>query len=238
MIFDIGYVKAVTKRILTLILSLIGIYLAFKMAVFYMPFLIAFIISTMVEPIIKKLAKNTNFTRKTCAIIVLVLVFAIIVGLLTWGIWILIDEGANVLKMLNEYISKIYEFVLNIIDKFKFEEIKVSDEVTNIIKSSTSNFLNTVSEFISNILNSIITGASSITKIGIYTVITIIATYFISADRIYILDQIEHHVPRDWVKKMTKNINKIIKLLGGYLKAQVILVLINFILVLIRTIRI
>lgn len=73
---------------------------------------------------------------------------------------------------------------------------------------------------------------------GIYTVVTILATYFICADRIYILDQIEHHFPKEWVKKLSKNIRKISKLLGGYLKAQVILILINFVLVLIRTISI
>lgn len=72
--------------------------------------------------------------------------------------------------------------------------------------------------------------------LGIYTVITILATYFICADRMYILDQLEHHFPKEWVKKISKNIKKITVLLGGYLKAEVILIVINFVLVLIRTI--
>ena len=74
---------------------------------------------------------------------------------------------------------------------------------------------------------------TSVATIGIYTVITILATYFICADRIYILDQIEHHLPKEWVKRLSQNIRKISKLLGGYLKAQFILIGINFILVLI-----
>lgn len=78
------------------------------MAVFYMPFLIAFIIALIVEPIIRRVSKGTKLQRKTSAVIVLIAVFAIIVGLLIWGITALIDEGANLLKMLNEYVSTGY----------------------------------------------------------------------------------------------------------------------------------
>lgn len=82
------------------------------MAVFYMPFLIAFIIALMVEPIIKRFSKKTNIARKPSAIIILVIVFAIIVGILAWGIAVLIDEGANLLKMLNDYVSTGYRLYL------------------------------------------------------------------------------------------------------------------------------
>lgn len=76
------------------------------MAVFYMPFLIAFIIALIVEPIIKWFSRKTKIQRKPSAIIVLFLVFAIIVGFLAWGITALIDEGANLLKLLNTSVRK------------------------------------------------------------------------------------------------------------------------------------
>ena len=125
-------------------------------------------------------------------------------------------------------------YIMNLIDNLKFKEFQISDEIKDILKNSMTSFLDQASIWITNFLTSFISKISSIATVGIYTVITIIATYFICADRIYILDQIEHHFPKDWVKKMSKNIRKITQLLGGYLKAQVILILINFILVLIR----
>lgn len=125
---------------------------------------------------------------------------------------------------------------MNIVDNIKFDDLKISEEVINMIKDSAANFLSKVSVWVSNFLTSLLSAVSSIATVGIYTVVTILATYFICADRIYILDQIEHHFPKEWVKKLTKNINKIIKLLGGYLKAEVILIVINFVLVLIRII--
>jgi len=121
-------------------------------------------------------------------------------------------------------------------DNIKFDDLKISPEVINMLKNSATNFLEKASTWGINFLTSILSALSSIPTIGIYMGVTIIATYFICADRIYILDQIEHHFPKEWVKKLTKNINKITKLLGGYLKAQAILIVINFILVLIRII--
>lgn len=124
--------------------------------------------------------------------------------------------------------------VQDFIDKINFDDFKVSGEVVNIIKSSSAKFLEQASNWVSNFLTSMLSAISSIGAVGIYTVVTILATYFICADRIYILDQLEHHFPKDWVKKFSKNIRKITKLLGGFLKAQVILIAINFVLVLIR----
>ena len=235
MVVDVGYWKKVIKRILTLAATIVAIYFAFKMAVFYMPFLIAFIISLLVEPIIRKLHNKTNLTRKTSAIIVLIVVFIIIVGLLIWGIASLIEEGSNLLSSLNVYIDEGYKMISAYIDRLNFDELKISDESQTILKNSASNLLSNVSKWISGFLTSVISWVSSLGNVGIYTIITILATYFICADRMYILDQIEHHFPRDWVKKFSKNINKIVMLLGGYLKAEATLVGINFVLVLIRT---
>ena len=190
MVVDVGYLKKVTKRLLTLIITIIGIYFAFKMAVFYMPFLIAFIISVIVEPIITKVHKKTNFTRKASAIIVLIVVFIMIIGLLIWGIAILLDEGSSLLSSLNYYIDEGYNYITDYIDKLNFDEIKMSGEVEQIFKNSTSNLLETISKWITEFLTVLISKISSIGTVGVYAVVTILATYFICADRLYILDQI------------------------------------------------
>ena len=42
------------------------------------------------------------------------------------------------------------------------------------------------------------------------------------------IDQLEHHFPEIWIKKLTKHLREIIKSLGDYLKAEAILVIISF----------
>ena len=48
------------------------------------------------------------------------------------------------------------------------------------------------------------------------------------ADKLYILDQIEYHMPKQWVTKVGTHAREIINTLGGYLKAQATLILIAF----------
>ena len=59
--------------------------------------------------------------------------------------------------------------------------------------------------------------------------ITILALYFICVDKIYILDQIEYHLPKTWVKRLNNHLKDLIQTLGGYLKAQVTLILVSFV---------
>ena len=101
MVIDMGYWTKVLKRLFLVFITIIFVYLSFKLAMFYMPFLIAFIISLIIEPIIRLLAKKTNINRKFSAIIVLVLVFAVIIGLLVTGITTIISESSNLLQGLN-----------------------------------------------------------------------------------------------------------------------------------------
>lgn len=106
MVVDMGYWTKVLKRLFLLAISLIGIYLSFKLAIFYMPFLIAFVISLIVEPMIKFVAKKTKLNRKTCAIIVLSAVSAIIISALAVGIISIISESSNLLQGLNRIHRK------------------------------------------------------------------------------------------------------------------------------------
>ena len=87
--------------------------------------------------------------------------------------------------------------------------------------------------FLQNALIKIIGEIRNLPKMLICTGITIIATYFIATDRMYILDQLEHHLPRVWVNKFGNKMRAVISSLGNYLKAQSILILISFIIVLI-----
>lgn len=233
MVIDMNYWTKVLKRLLLLFLLIVGMYFTFKLAVFYIPFLIAFIISLLVEPMIKFVAKHSKMTRKTSAIIVLVIVSIFIIGLLTWGIMSIISESSNLLRSLNGYIEKLYMKFQEVIDGMDFSKIKLPQEFANILNSSSQDFLTTVSNWIRDTLNSLLQTITSLPEVFIYIGITLVATYFICTDKLYILDQIEHHLPRTWVKRLMMHLREMISSLGCYLKAEAILVFISFIITLI-----
>lgn len=229
MIFDEVHWTRVLKRITYLVLSFLGIYLFLKLAIFYIPFFIAFVISLIIEPAIKFLMNKTNLTRRISSIIIFGIVFGIIVGLLVWGMITLITEANELLQTLNYYFDTAYKQIQNIISNFKLDSIKIPDEIMMIVQDSTSDILNYLANWVKNFLTNIINIVTSIPTIAIYFVITILALYFICIDKIYMLDQIEHHIPKKWSKKILIHIREISSSLGAYLKAQVILILISFV---------
>lgn len=98
-----------------------------------------------------------------------------------------------------------------------------------LISNSTNEIIQTASNMIKNILTKVLNTLTSLPKIGLNIAITILALYFMCTDKIYMLDQLEHHLPERWVKKLNKHVKTLAKSLGCYLKAQLILILISFI---------
>ena len=198
-----------------------------------MPFLVAFIISLIIEPAIKWIMKKTHLTRRTSSIIIFVIVLGIILGSLVWILITLFSESSSLLQGLNDYFDKAYIQFQFFMESFNFDKIHLSDEVLNVIQSSTGDLLQTASNWLRNSLTGLIELVTSLPSIAICIGITIVALYFICVDKIYILDQIEHHLPKIWVRKIGKHLKDLIQTLGGYLKAEATLILVSFIISLI-----
>lgn len=228
MVVDMSYWSKVFKRLLVLILTIIGLFLTFKLAVFYMPFLVAFIISLLIEPLIRFVNKKTSLTRKTSAVLVLVAVAGILIGLLALGISTIISESTNLLQGLNTYIESAYSTVQNIISNIDFDKLKIPEEVTKVIQNSLWDLIGTVSTWVKEFLTSLMGFLTRIPTIAIYIGICFVAIYFICTDRLYIIDQMEHHLPKEWTKRLGRHMRDIITSLGHYLKAEATLIVISF----------
>ena len=233
MIIDMPYWTRVLKNILYVVLLLLGLYVALKLSIFYMPFLIAFIISLIIEPAIKFIMKKTKLTRRTSSIIIFIIVSIVLIGSLAWIIITLFSESSSLLQGLNDYFDKIYIQFQNFISSMNFDKINLSDEVLTVIQNSTGDVLEAVSNWVRNLLTGLIDIVTSLPSMAICIGITVVALYFICVDKIYIIDQIEHHVPKVWVKKIGSHMRDLIKTLGGYLKAEASLVLVSFVISLI-----
>lgn len=233
MIIDMNYWTKVLKRIVIFAITLIGIYLSFKLAIFYMPFLIAFLISLLLEPAIRFLMKKLKFTRKASSIIVMIVVIGAILGLLAWLISTIITEGSSLLENLSTYVSNTSYTVQRLINHDSLKKMNIPDNLTSAIEGSFNELIKTATDWITSFIKEILEFFTSIPTIGICLAVTFLSLYFICTDKIYIIDQIEHHLPEAWVKKLYKHLRKIIKALGSYLKAEAVLVLVSFVISLI-----
>ena len=224
--------KTILKKVALLIVISIVFLLLVKLCMFYIPFLIAYIISLLVEPMIKFIYKKTDFSRKTSSIIVLATVFIVLIGFVSWGIISLVSESTHLLGALNTYLEKMVEGINFLIEKIDMDRLALPNEIKQLVQSTSSDILNKSIDFLKNILNGFLEHLKSVPTFFLYTVITILATYFITSDKIYMLDRLEHHVPKKILGKITTKAEKIIKSLGGYLKAEITMIGISFLIVL------
>lgn len=223
---------SIFKKILIGVFLIIIFFICLKLTFFYVPFLIAYIISVIIDPIIKFINRRTSLSRKTSSIIVLVTLFLIIFAISTFGIIKLVGETTNLLSGLNNYLEIAVNFISEKTSSINLEKINLSEEVISIFKNSANDFLNTLAEQIKNLLSKILNYITSIPNMFINIIITILATYFISSDKFYILDRMEHHLSKKMVGKIVTHAKSIISSLGGYIKAEITLSFITFIIVL------
>ena len=229
MVVDLNYWTKVLRKLVLTAVTVFLVYLGFRFALFYMPFLIAFIISLLLEPLIRLLIKKFKLKRKQSSIIVIVVIMGIIIGALVWITSSLISEGSNLLSNLNNYVELATNQIQNIISSINIEKFNIPDSVISAIQNSSTEMLNTIVDWLQNFLKAGLNFITSIPTIGVYFVITFLSLYFICTDKVYMIDQVEHHLPETWVKKIYKHIKELVKVLGGYLKAEAILILISFV---------
>lgn len=220
MVVDMNYWSKVARKLFILILTIIGLYLGFKLAIFYIPFLIAFVFSMLIEPCIRFLMKKFKIKRRTSAILVFTVVIAIISSLIAWGIVTLIQEASNMLNGLNGYFEKAHLLIQNITSYFETGKIQISDEVKKIIQNSSNEFLAELSIWIKNALTKFLNAITSLPTIGFYIIICVLSLYFICTDKIYMIDQLEHHLPETWVKRLVKHIKELAKALRMLFKSR------------------
>ena len=214
MIINLNYYSKIIKNIIVFAITILLVFLSLRLATFYVPFLIAFVIASIIEPAIKKVMKWTKFTRKTSSIVVLVITFGIIIGLIIWGVTVLVSEASNLLSSLNYYINKTSAMFTSFTKSIELERIQIFSTFKDLLQNSSGDIIQNISSILRNVLNGLLNVITSIPTIAIYTGITFIAIYFIVTDRVYILDQLEYHFPKRWVKKFTSHLREITTILG------------------------
>ena len=219
------------KNLIEIILIIVILFASIKLACFYMPFLVAYIISCILDPIIKVINKRFKMTRKTITIIVLILILMTIFALFIWGMINLFAEANNLLNGLNNYIDKALSLFKEITSKINLN--KVNLERFNIIESTFTDFIKMITDYIKDTLVNLIDTFKKLPNMLINTIITILAVYFFITDKFYILDSLEFQFSKRLIGKFIVLIKKITKSLGDYIKAEIILSIVTFIIVLI-----
>lgn len=208
---------------------LAGVYLAIRLAYFLLPLLIAFALSSLMEPIIKLMSGKLHIKRKIAAPVVLLLLLAIIVFLLIIVLLRLINEFKSLILFTPELLSSIYSQFVEWADKSVNFFKLVPNEITNQLGSIISNLSSTITNLGTTVLKGAYTTAISFPEALIFTVITIMATYFMASDRDKISSVFRSHLPESWIRRILSIKSDMFSAVFGYIRAALIIMSITFI---------
>lgn len=231
------YARIIVNFLLTLAGILLVILLGPKMLSFFMPFVIAFFISSIANPIVRFMEKKIKIARKYSSVLMIVLVLGAVVGVLYLLIAFLVKQ------MLNLYEDRflIYDEIVVIMDNFTNNLGGVFDMLPQGMQENLSNLQDSLTRWAENFLTNIeLPGISvlgsyvgSVVDVIFVVIITILAAYFLTAERDNMETWMEKVMP-DSVKRYSRMIiDSFKKAVGGYFKAQfkimLILIVIMFV---------
>ncbi len=222
------FLKKIALFVIVVVSVVAGVLLTFKLAFFLLPFLIAFALSSLMEPVIRFLTKKIHFRRGTAAPIVLLLILGSAITLLVLAILKLIKEFKDLLIIAPDLLSNLYAKTMILLEQGS-EYIKwMPVELTDNLRSAFMNLTATVTGFSATVVKGAFLTAASLPEILIFTLITILATFFLSKDRDRISAVFVRHLPESWLHRILAIRKDLFNALFGYLRAALIMMSITF----------
>jgi len=228
-----NYKKAL-KFIFNLAIILCVTVVVLRLAVFFLPFVIAFIISKIISHPVEFLTRKFHLPRPLAVILSLLGVIAIIGGIAYFFVAALFREVISLSGQTNYIFPMLYNNINDLVSRFNFfyQNLNLAPDMVQGIQDSLLGIINglltSLSSGINAAANAAVNVVVSLPNTIIYIIITLLSTFFISNDNKFIADSLEKHIPLRWLIKIQSVINDLFHALGGYLKAQGILITITF----------
>lgn len=226
------------KRLLLRLLFLILLFLILFFAAplffsLFAPFILAFIMAAILNPLVSFLEKKLHVSRRIISFAAVLLVFSSLATLIAWFIYTLVGETISLAKniqILLDYFTLSYEII----------SVRLEGLIGNLpgdTEATLTGILNSVFEWVQSasrgLADYILTNTKNITvRVGnvvLSTIMFILSAYFITVDYAHIGAYFKKFRGSGVYNQlvMLKNTSK--SAFGGYLKAQLLLALIAFV---------
>lgn len=227
----------ISKNKLPIVLMRVGVFVGTlllllficKFALFFSPFLIAGIIALLIEPIIKFCMNRLKMSRRMSSLIVVTLTVVVLGAIIITGITELSSELIKLTTNIQPAVTKLSSTIDTLSDKFIAWYPNMPEQVANVIESSVLEAVSKVGNLIASFASTIVKLILSVPTMIIYTVMMIMALVFFTKDRVYVIETLEHHIPKAWLTKAVTIGKEIFSSLGTYIKIYTKIILITFI---------
>ena len=209
--------------------TILLLYLLVKFATYFMPFLIAGIIAVLIEPVIKFCMNKLKLSRRVSSVIIVALTIILLILAIVFGSLGIIKEIGNLSSNIGPAITTTTRFIDSLSGKVSEIYPDIPENILIAVESSLVDFVGKLGNLVAEAATKLVSLLLSVPTMIINTVITILALIFFTKDRIYVIDMMEHHMPKSWIKKCMEVGTEIFSTIGGYIRVYAKILFITFV---------
>lgn len=218
------YLKIFCNLLAAAVIVFFIVYVLPRLLAYFMPFVLGFILSLIANPVVRFLEKKIRMKRKYGSVLMIALVIGVLV-LLCYGLIAAIVMG---LESFSEYFPTMYANAGAELTQAAAQLQSILDRIPFIQNID----LNKLGETLGNYMTELMSGfgeptvlaigdfAKRIPDILVSVIVGVLATYFFIADRDKLAGMAEKYMPRSFRKHTGRIYEQLVKVVGGYFKAQ------------------
>lgn len=213
-------------------LILFAVFLLPPLIVLILPFILAFFIAKVIEPLVSFLNRKLKIPKRLASAVTVV----IVVALLIWIIVSIVGRIFSEIKNLIEQADVISEYIVAILSQWEmFVESYLGESIAGFINDyiNAAELGKTIAGYITGYIeptfNQLLSIVKSLPNIIVFIVALILGTYFMSSDSELVSQKLSKLIPqkaRAYFRGMRTDMSHA---LVGYIRAQLILMLITFV---------
>lgn len=199
------------------------------------PFAIGYVIAKLINPIAARLQKWLKIPRGISAVLVIIFTVGVIGGILGLLVYQLFDEIRSLYMDWDNIIASLRDNWRSLSASWDKMYIGIPDFIRNVINNAFDGLYKQSVEMTSNIpvVNAVQVAAKSLPSGLIWTIMFILSLFFMVSRNISLTETVRKYMGDSPADKMIEIKNQCVTYLGGYVKAQLILMVIVFFVILV-----
>ena len=218
------YWQVAVSLLFSILATVAFIFIGVKAVLFFMPFVIGWCIASIAVPMVNWLEKKFNIVKKLGSALVVILVIAIIVTIFYFAISRLVMEISDLVKnvpdlyqqlesglhQIGETLSGVFKRLPSgVQDGWNTALINLDQMMGDLVKRASEPTMEAAGNF-----------AKKLPSYLIYLIMALMSAYFFTVQREEVINWVRKVAPPSIEKRMTLVMDNLRYAVGGYLKAQ------------------
>ena len=196
----------------------------------FMPFILALAAAALLNPLVRLLQKRLGWSRGVLSLVSLLVIFGAVGGLLTLlvraAVLELISLAENweeILAAVEQSVGRLDDFLQGLAARLPFPVIAPDQTVLEQVVGWLQQWFQTAAPDLGNLTEFAADKAKAVTSFGLGLVVFVMASYFLCADYPYLRTRVVQRMDDTLIGMLGQIKTVALTAFGGYLKAQLLL---------------